>query len=67
MAERPNTSRQSPEDRILVAAARLFRQKGFGGTSLREIARAADLYPGSIHYRYATKESLLLGLMEQSV
>jgi TetR/AcrR family transcriptional regulator, cholesterol catabolism regulator len=53
--------------RILAAAARLFRKQGFAGTTVRDVARAAGILLGSLHYRYATKESLLLALMERAV
>jgi AcrR family transcriptional regulator len=60
------TSKQS-EDTLLKAAGKLFRQKGFASTTVREIAAAAGILPGSLHYRYATKESLLLALMEEGI
>ena len=55
------------EDPLLKAAGKLFRQKGFASTTVREIAAAAGVLPGSLHYRYSTKESLLLALMEQGI
>lgn len=55
------------ESGLLDAAARLFRQKGFSATTLREIARAAGVLPGSIHYRYPAKEALLVALMDRAV
>jgi TetR/AcrR family transcriptional regulator, cholesterol catabolism regulator len=58
---------RSGEDRVLDAAARLFRAKGFEATTVREIAKAARLHPGSLHYRYRTKDALLLELMRRGV
>ncbi|HEY6033520.1 MAG TPA: TetR/AcrR family transcriptional regulator [Kofleriaceae bacterium] len=55
------------DDRALQAAARLFREQGYAGTSLRDIARAAGMLPGSLHYRYATKEDILAALMERAI
>lgn len=55
------------EDPLLKAAGKLFRQKGFASTTVREIAGEAGVLPGSLHYRYATKESILLALMEQGI
>jgi AcrR family transcriptional regulator len=55
------------DDKILDAAARLFRLKGFEGATLRAIAKAAGLLPGSLHYRYPTKDALLLALMKRGV
>ena len=48
---------------VLGAAARLFRQKGFDKTTVKEIAEACDMLPGSLHYRYPSKESILVDLM----
>lgn len=54
------------EGRLLDAAARLFRQRGFAVTTLREIAREAGVLPGSIHYRFPAKEALLVALMDRA-
>ncbi|HNP63826.1 MAG TPA: TetR/AcrR family transcriptional regulator [Woeseiaceae bacterium] len=54
-------------DRILPAAATLFRQHGVSGTTIRAIAEAAEMLPGSVTYRYPTKESLVVALMEKAV
>jgi AcrR family transcriptional regulator len=53
--------------KVLEAAGRLFRERGFPATTVREIAEAAEMLPGSLHYRYPTKESLLVALMEQGM
>ena len=45
--------------RILDAAARTFRDKGFAGTTLNDIAVAAGLRAGSIYYHFDSKERLL--------
>lgn len=55
------------EEQILRTAARLFREQGFAGTGLRQIATEAGLLLGSVHYRFPTKESLLVALMERAV
>ncbi len=58
---------RSPEERVLQAAARLFREQGYAATSLRDIARAAGMLPGSLHYRYPSKEDILSALMERAI
>ncbi|MCZ7584765.1 MAG: TetR/AcrR family transcriptional regulator [Deltaproteobacteria bacterium] len=58
---------QSVEDKVLRAAARLFRAKGFKAATVRDIARAANMLPGSLHYRYPSKTALLVALMERGV
>ncbi|RZU36770.1 TetR family transcriptional regulator [Fluviicoccus keumensis] len=50
-------------ERILFTAARLFREYGFEKTTVREIAKACDLLPGSLHYRYRAKEDILVDMM----
>lgn len=57
----------STDERVLTAAARLFREQGFAATTVREIAAAAGMLPGSLHYRYASKDDLLVALMERGV
>lgn len=54
-------------DKLLDVAAGLFRRKGFAATTVREIASAAGMLPGSLHYRYASKEALLVSLMERAI
>lgn len=55
------------DGRILQVAARLFREDGYSATSVRDIAREAGILPGSLHYRYATKEDILSALMERAI
>lgn len=55
------------EDAILDAAASLFRERGFAGTGLRDIAARAGMLLGSLQYRFPTKETLLVALMERAI
>lgn len=48
---------------ILRAAASVFRQQGFATATVRDIARACGMQPGTLHYRYPTKQALLVDLM----
>lgn len=59
--------RERSDERVLEAAARLFREQGFAATTVRDIARAAGMLPGSLHYRYANKEDILAALMERAI
>jgi AcrR family transcriptional regulator len=52
---------------ILDAAARLFREKGFGYASMRDIAAAAGMLPGSLYYHFASKEELLVAVYAEGV
>ena len=44
--------------RILDAAARMFRRKGYAATTLNEIARLADLRAASIYYHFGSKDEI---------
>jgi AcrR family transcriptional regulator len=55
------------DEPVFRAAGQLFRQKGFDGATVREIAAAAGMLPGSLHYRFASKEELLLALMDRGI
>jgi len=52
---------------ILDEAARLFREKGYAATSMRDIASAVDMLPGSLYYHFAAKEDLLVAVYEEGV
>ena len=45
--------------RILDAAARLFRERGFDGVSVAEIMAAAGLTPGGFYGHFASKDALI--------
>lgn len=59
--------RERDDDRVLQAAARQFREQGYSATTLRDIARASGMLPGSLHYRYPSKEDILAALMERAI
>lgn len=46
------------KERILTAALELFAAKGHSRTTLREIARQAEVDPALIHYFYGDKDTL---------
>src|SRR3954465_11788841 len=52
---------------VLDEAARLFRSQGFEGTSVRDIARAVGILPGSLYCHFATKELLLAAVYVRGV
>lgn len=52
---------------ILDAAARLFARQGYHATSIRDIAAAAEMLPGSVYYHFASKETLLLAVYAEGV
>ena len=54
----------STRQRILREAARLFAEKGFYGTSTREIATAADIRQPSVFHHFPTKDAIMLALID---
>ena len=56
---------QQTRERLLDAAARLFAEHGFDGTTMRAIATEAGRSPGLTYRYFASKEALVLGLYER--
>jgi TetR/AcrR family transcriptional regulator, cholesterol catabolism regulator len=52
---------------IIDAAARVFREKGYDGATLRDIAKEAGLLPGSLYYHIRSKEELLRLIVEEPI
>jgi AcrR family transcriptional regulator len=60
----PNGNRR--ED-LLRVCARLFRERGFDGTTIRDISGAAGMHSGSPFYHFPSKQEMLLAVMEQGL
>ncbi len=56
-----------PRDAILDAAICLFGKQGYSGTSMRDIATAVGVLPGSLYAHIASKEALLADIVEDGV
>ena len=52
---------------LLRVCARLFREQGFDGTSIRDISQAAGMHSGSPFYHFKSKQEMLLAVMEQGL
>jgi AcrR family transcriptional regulator len=52
---------------LIRVAARLFREKGFNGTTTRDIADAVGMRSGSPFYHFANKHELLMAVMEEGL
>lgn len=57
----------SRREDLLRVCARLFREKGFDGTSIRDISQAAGMHSGSPFYHFKSKQEMLLAVMEQGL
>lgn len=49
---------------IQSVAASMFVLRGFEGTTMREIAKAAGILPGSLYHHFTSKEELLHEIMK---
>ena len=56
-----------PRDRLLAAAAQLFRRQGYAGTTVREIGAAVGLQSGSLFHHVRSKEDILFAVMERVI
>jgi AcrR family transcriptional regulator len=50
---------ESRRDELLAIAARLFAEKGFKNTTVRDIADAAGILSGSLYHHFDSKESMV--------
>ncbi len=64
---RTRTRSHNRQPQLLEAAARVFRQKGYGITTMRDIAAATGMTAGSIYYHYPSKGDLLLAVYAEGV
>lgn len=52
---------------ILQAAAQVFRQKGFHGSSMEDIAKAVNLQKPSLYHHVSSKQEILLALLDRAL
>ena len=65
---RPRRNNESNRrEELLRVSAKLFREKGFDGTSIRDISAAAGMHSGSPFYHFKTKQDILVAVMEQGL
>ncbi len=68
MAHRSEPSTRHYDEKlqqILKTSAKIFAEKGFHRTSIRDIARAARMSLAGLYYYFRTKEELLFLIQEQ--
>ncbi len=52
---------------IFREAARLFKERGYNGTTLRELAKRAGVKGASIYYHFSSKQDILYMIMEYTM
>lgn len=62
MPEKP--AAETRREQLLAIAARLFAEKGFRNTTVRDIADAAGILSGSLYHHFDSKESMVDELLK---
>lgn len=63
---RPTPKARRTRERILDCAVKLFRDRGFDPTSMRDVAAAAGMSVGSTYYHFSGKNALILAWYERT-
>lgn len=65
----PRNRQQIPkadrEAEVVHHACRLFRENGYRGTTMADIARAAGIAPAAVHWYFATKDDLFAAALRE--
>lgn len=51
--------------RIIEATTQVVAERGYEGATIKEIARAAGITPGLVHYYFAGKDQLLVEMLQE--
>ena len=66
-AERIERRSDNRFDILLDASANLFASQGYRETTMRDIAAAVQMLPGSIYYHFKSKDDLLVAVYREGV
>jgi len=66
-ATRAIAQRERRRMHILLAAAKLFGQRGYHGTSVADVIEAAEISRGTFYLYFDSKDAVFLELMEQFI
>jgi AcrR family transcriptional regulator len=54
-------------EQIAETAAQVFRQKGYHGASMNDIAEAVDLQKASLYHHFSSKQEILLEILDKAL
>lgn len=66
-SSRASEQREKRRAHILAAAAKLFGQRGYHGTSVADVIEAAEISRGTFYLYFDSKDAVFLELMEQFI
>ena len=64
--KRPNAKTPDARERLLETAIGMFAQKGYAGTSVREIVEQSGVSKPVLYYYFKSKEGLFLAILEMA-
>ncbi|HAU19066.1 MAG TPA: TetR family transcriptional regulator, partial [Marinobacter adhaerens] len=67
IAENLVSDPEGARGRLLTEAARLFREKGYERTTVRDLAAAVGIQSGSLFHHFRTKEEILKAVMVETI
>jgi AcrR family transcriptional regulator len=65
MQEIMGTTTIDTKEQIISVAERLFAERGFAGTTLRNVIGEADVNLAAVHYHFGSKEELFRAVVKQ--
>lgn len=63
---RPAATPGARRDEVLAAAARIFAEKGFAGTTIQNLADAVGVLKGSLYHYFSSKDGLLCDVVARA-
>lgn len=64
---RPGDYQGDRQQALVLAAAKLFYERGYGAATVREIAKEAGITSGSLFYHFESKEEILAEVLRQGM
>src|SRR5271155_1957047 len=62
----PNSKREDTSDRIIAAAGAVFAERGFRGTTIRQITARAGVNLAAVHYHFRDKGELYVRVLREA-
>jgi AcrR family transcriptional regulator len=66
MPRQPIPKSETTRRRILAAALRVFRERGFDAATMREVAAEAGVATGAAYYYFASKDAIVMAFYQQA-
>src|SRR5215469_3070478 len=60
------THRADNRERLIAAGYKVLSEKGYEATTVKEVAHVAEVSPGLFHYYFASKDELLVAVLNEA-